>query len=88
MNYPDFNGKVVSFTISDNKYNHDFVNPSLEEQGGRLFVVGQVPTGATNSGWTDGKIAAIAWEQVIEYVVFDDLADYAVATKKSDDYEE
>lgn len=84
MNYPDFSDKVVSFTLYDNQFSHDFINPSFEEQGGRLFVVGQVPVGATGSGWTDGKIAAIAWESVMEYVVFDNVMDYTAAVAQSD----
>ncbi len=86
MNFPDFTDKVVSFSIVEDKYNHDLVNPHIEEQAGRLFVVGQSPVGATDSGWMDNKQVAFPWDSVYEYVIFDDIDDWKQATEKAENY--
>lgn len=84
MNALNFTNKVVSLSLYDDDCSHDLSNPYFETLGDRLFIVGQVPEGATESGWTTGKLSAVAWESVMEYVVFDDVADYTAAIEKSE----
>ena len=66
---------------------HDVCDPRFEYQGDRLFIIGKVPKGATESDWCENKIVAIAWDRVSEYYIFDDLKDYKKAIKKSEDYQ-
>lgn len=85
---PDLSGKCVSINIIDNTASHDLNNPRFEYQGGRLFIIGTVPKGATVSDWSSGRESVIAWERVTDYFVFKDLDDYYRAIKKSDESEE
>ena len=71
---PDFTGKIVSFSTADSTLGID--EPRFETQGGRLFVVGVVPTGATTSDWAVGVRCAVAWEAVTDYLVFESVGDY------------
>ena len=48
-----------------------------ESQGGRLFLVGPVPHGASKNNWCDGLPSAVAWDQVTDYLVFDSAEHYA-----------
>ncbi len=84
----DFNGAVISLRIEGDEYSHDLVAPQLVDMGGRMFVVGEVPAGATVSGWTDGTVSGVAWDKVINYVVFESVKSYYAAISESDKYEE
>lgn len=86
MNTPNFTNKVISLSLYDDDSNHDLMNPYFETLGDRLFITGHIPAGATDSGWTEGKLSAVAWESVMEYVVFDDVADYTNAIEQSDGF--
>ncbi|MCO7224747.1 hypothetical protein [Pleionea sp. CnH1-48] len=77
----DFEGKVVSFgTESENLA---IKNISFEKQFGRIFVVGEVPAGATNNDWAAGRPCAIAWDLIQDYMVFDSEDQYSEALEKS-----
>ena len=84
---PDLSGKCVSINIMDNTASHDLNNPRFEYQGGRLFIIGTVPKGATVSDWSADHESAIAWDRVTDYFVFKDFEDYSQAIKKSDESE-
>lgn len=86
-NLPDFADKCLSIKIRDSDYSHDLNDPSFEYQGGRLFLKGVVPEGATDSGWSNNQIGYVAWDQVLNYLVFDSLESYQSAIKVSDDFE-
>ena len=83
--YPDFSGKCLSISLVDDTSNHDLIDPHFEIQAGRLFVVGTVPQGASDSDWVADCQGAVARYRVFEYFVFDSLEAYTSAVKKSED---
>ena len=85
--YPDFKGKVLSITIEDDTTNHDLINPHFENQARRIFIIGTVPKGATESDWVEGCQCSVAWDKIIEYFIFDSLEAYSKAIKTSEDYD-
>ena len=85
-NYPDFSGKVLSITIKDDTINRDLINPHFENQAGRIFIIGTVPKGATESDWVEGCQSAVAWDRITDYFIFDSLEAYDKAIKTSEDY--
>ncbi|OPZ28991.1 MAG: hypothetical protein BWZ02_01108 [Lentisphaerae bacterium ADurb.BinA184] len=78
---PDFAGKTVSFSTADSTLGVE--EPRFETQGGRLFVVGIVPKGATTSDWAAGVRCAVAWEAVTDYLIFESVADYSARLAQS-----
>ena len=76
---PDFSGKVLSISLIDDDNNHDLVEPRFEMQGGRLFLLGLTPVGATRGDWSAGALCAVAWERVTDYFVFGSLEEYTKA---------
>ena len=70
---PDFSGKCISISVVNESHNHDLNDPHFEYQGGRLFIVGLIPETSTDSGWSDNQVGAVAWEQVLNYVLFDNI---------------
>ena len=84
--YPDFKGKVLSITIENDTTNHDLIDPHFENQAGRIFIIGTVPKGATESDWVEGCQCSIAWNRIIEYFTFDSLEAYSKAIKTSEGY--
>lgn len=80
---PDLAGKVVSISTMDDDNSHDLADPRFEMQGGRLFVVGSTPEGASDSSWNTGAACAVAWDRVTDYFVFDSLERYSAAIKIS-----
>ncbi len=87
LKFPDFSGKCVSFSLKNEDACNDLSNPMFEYQGGRLFVVGKIPKGATKSDWAESFTAAIAWDRVVDYIVFDSEDAFIEATKISEDYD-
>lgn len=85
---PNFNGKILSIELQEDSTNYDLISPFFEMQGNRLFLIGEIPKGATDSNWTKGKTFALAWERVDHYIIFDSLEDYQKRIKISKDYEE
>jgi len=77
---PDFSGKVVVLYMTNDtdpqQSGSTMIDPEFEEQGGKLFLRGSIPEGVTDSDWAAGVEMAVAWEHVIEYLVFDSLDDY------------
>ena len=83
---PDFSGKCISIRARGSRYSHDLYDPSFEYQGGKLFIVGTVPEGASESCWDDNQTCALDWENVIKYTLFDSKEAYQKAAKISDDF--
>lgn len=84
--YPDFKGKVLSITIKDDTINRDLIDPHFENQAGRIFIIGTVPKGATESDWVEGCQNSVAWDRITDYYIFDNLDAYLKAIKISEDY--
>ncbi|WP_157533289.1 hypothetical protein [Microbulbifer variabilis] len=85
---PDFSGKCISMCLTDSECRHDLDNPRFEYQGGKLFIVGEVPVGCGESGWDAGHVGAAKWAQVRSYVLFDNFEAYTKAVKVSVSYYE
>ncbi|MBS3797347.1 hypothetical protein V1358_11425 [Pseudoalteromonas sp. YIC-656] len=85
---PDFSGKCISMRLVDSDCSHDLVDPKFEVQAGRLFIVGIIPEGASESNWDANQLGAVAWEQVRNYTLFDNLASYQKAVAISESYQE
>jgi hypothetical protein len=73
---PDFTNKVVSVSIAGEDDGRCLECPRWETQGGRLFLVGAVPPGASKNDWCGGIPSAVAWDQVTDYLVFDSAEHY------------
>lgn len=77
-----FKGKVVSCgTAQDNLA---IKNVTLETIEGRLFIVGQVPKGTTTNDWAADRECAVAWDSVIDYILFDSEEQYVESKDKSE----
>jgi len=85
-NYPDFKGKVLSITIKDDTINRDLIDPHFENQAGRIFIIGTVPKGATESDWVEACKSSVAWDRITDYFTFDSLEEYSKAIQVSEDY--
>ena len=90
---PDFTGKCLSIRIEHSDYSHDLFDPHFEYQGGRLFLIGTIPEGSSESGWDNNQIGAIDWARVRNYILFNSIDEYFQAVKvseshKSDDNDE
>jgi hypothetical protein len=73
---PDFTEKVVVLSFPTTDGSRALAHPRWEKQGGRLFLIGAVPVGGSRNDWLKGGEAAVAWEMVSDYLVFDSLEDY------------
>ena len=76
-----FAGKTVSFGSAGDTL--AIKNIKFKFQNEKLFVVGEVPKGATNNNWAAGRPCAIAWETITEYMIFDSEELYVTALEKS-----
>ena len=73
---PDFSDKAISVALIGEETSRILVNPRFEMQGGRVFLIGTSPPGASKRDWLAGLEESLAWDQVQEYVVFDSAEDY------------
>ena len=81
-NFPDCQNKVVLFATNDSHYtNLSILSPKLEEQGNRLFVVGTIPK--YDGGYGEEKPCALAWDTVINYIIFDTEEEFLRESKKT-----
>ena len=60
----------------------------FEAQAGKIFLIGTIPKGSSESNWDANKIGAILWDQVRNYVVFDSLEEITNAIKISEEFQE
>lgn len=72
---PDFSGKVLALTTGSDGEGLVLASPRWERQEGRLFLVGIVPPQA--GIWASGATGAVAWDAVLDYLVFDSAEAYA-----------
>jgi hypothetical protein len=68
---PNVTNKVVSVSIAGDDDGRCLEHPRWETQGGRLFLLGTVPHGASTNDWCAGLPSAVAWDQVTDYLVFE-----------------
>lgn len=80
---PDFHGKCLLLNIKKQRYAIGLNDPHFEYQGGRLFIIGSIPEGATHSNWGVGEQRAVLWSRVTNYVIFEDHTAYSKALQKS-----
>jgi hypothetical protein len=73
---PDFTEKVVTVSFAGAGNSQAIEYPRWETQGGKLFLVGTVPRGGSTYDWCHGLVAAVAWDQVSDYLVYDSPDDY------------
>lgn len=78
MNFPDFGGQIVALELA---YEEDVPLTVLEEthfevQAGRVFIIGRVPYGANPDDWCAGASCAVAWDEVISYLLFESISEY------------
>jgi hypothetical protein len=76
MKVPQLAGKVLSVVCAGEDTGQLIADPSFEEQGGRLFLIGTVPKNASRDNWMEGLSCAIAWDTVQDYVIFASMDDY------------
>ena len=84
--FPDFAGKIVSVSIVSDDHTYTIDSPHFVLQGGRWFLIGTVPHGASNGDWSEGAISAVAWDQVATYLVFDSAKLYQKGLEKFEKY--
>ncbi|MDG4597259.1 MAG: hypothetical protein P9F75_16485 [Candidatus Contendobacter sp.] len=78
----NFEGKVVSF--STDRDTLAMKNIEFRMQKNRLFVIGIVPESATRNDWAANRPCAIAWDSIVDYIVFDSEKQYIELIAKSD----
>jgi hypothetical protein len=71
---PDFQGKVLAVTMGAGGEGLILQSPRFEWQAGRQFLVGDIPKQLDD--WTSGRSGAVAWDAVIDYLVFDSVEQY------------
>ena len=69
-----FKGKTVSFGSDSDTL--AVKNITFQLIHDKLFVVGQIPLGATNQDLALIKSCAISWSSVNDYIVFDSEQEY------------
>ena len=78
----NFEGKVVSFsTCSDTLA---MKNIRFGMQKNRLFLICEVPESATKNNWAANRPCAIAWDSIVDYIIFDSEQQYIELISKSD----
>jgi hypothetical protein len=75
---PDFTGKVlvVRLTHRDAGVTNVVAKARLENQAGRLFLVGEIVDDPSQKTQFAGRTNAIAWDQVAEYIVLNSVEEY------------
>ena len=78
MHYPDFKNKIILLYLFNRPDDHNVVlqDASLENQAGRMFIVGEFAEGTTANDWAAGVRTAVAWDSVEQYLVFDTIENY------------
>lgn len=69
--YPNFRGKTVLF-YTRGRSTQLLTDPAFAMLAGRLFVTGTTPA---LGYWPDGLSAAVAWDSVDTYYIFDSVED-------------
>jgi hypothetical protein len=76
---PDFSGKVVVFYLAnaprDSESGVVMEYVEYRRLGGRWFLTGRVPE-YVDFQWASRLQTAVAWDSVIQYLIFDSREDY------------
>ena len=73
---PQLGGKVLSVLCAGEDTGQLIYDPTFEEQGGCLFMIGTVPKDSSRDNWMERLLCAIAWDTVQGYVVFASMDDF------------
>ena len=76
-----FENKIVSFSTENDTL--AMLDPSFKTIQKKLFVVGIVPSNATTNDWAKGKICAISWDYITDFIIFDSEKEYKILLEKS-----
>ena len=78
MNYPEFHNKIILLYLFNRPDDHNVVlqEASLENQAGKMFIVGVFAEGTTANDWAAGVQTAVAWDSVEQYLIFDTIENY------------
>jgi hypothetical protein len=78
MAVSDFSGKIILLYLADRPDEHNVVlqNAALEDQGGKVFIVGEFAESTSANDWAAGVQTAVAWDRVEQYLVFDSIEEY------------
>ena len=66
----------VSRDDEDGYFTELVEQPRFDVRGDRLFLIGQVPSGATPGDWSGGLTLGVAWDKVEKYYEFATLDEY------------
>lgn len=78
MNYPDLKNKTILLYLFNRPDEHNVVlqDATLENQAGKMFIVGVFAEGTTANDWAAGVRTAVAWDSVEQYLIFDTIDNY------------
>ncbi len=79
-----FSGKVVSFDLIQQDATFSLKEISAYKLNNRIFISGKIPKAATVNDWAEGLTGSIAWESIINFVIFDSEKDYIKRLELSD----
>ena len=65
-----------SITIKDSSF--DLIH-------NRLFIVGEISKGSTTNDWAVSRPCAIAWDSVIDFMIFDTESQYEAMIEKAEE---
>ena len=51
----------------------------------RLFIIGQISKGSTTNDWALDRPCAIAWESVVDFMIFDTESQYEAMIEKAEE---
>ncbi len=69
-----FDGKTVSFGTTDETL--AMKNISFQEIRNKLFVIGEIPSGATVNDLAINRICGISWDSVNDFIIFENEQEY------------
>jgi hypothetical protein len=76
---PDFKDKIVALYVANAPPSISagavLEHASFKRLDGRLFVVGRAPA-FVGSNWVSNLEAAVAWDSVVHYLIFQSREDY------------
>ncbi len=82
---PDFTGKVVMTTLKNAPQSFDAAalttDVTFRRTDGHLMTVGRVPSNA-EYGWYSSLETVIAWDKVLDFLIFDSAEDYLLRTRR------
>jgi len=77
------NNKIISLSTSADD-SMTMKDVSFDLIHNRLFIVGQISNGSTTNDWALGRPCAIAWDSVIDFMIFDTESQYEEMINKAE----